>query len=175
MVHLNFTPFPILKTNRLALRLLSIEDQQVIFALRSSNEINKYLDRAPSKTVDDAILFINKVHENLKNNNAIYWGISQTNSGKIIGTICLFDFSNDLKSCEIGYELLSAFQKQGIMKEAAQVVINYAFQTVKVKKIIAYTHQENSNSTHLLLQLHFIKSVETVKDNPNLHMYTLSQ
>jgi ribosomal-protein-alanine N-acetyltransferase len=34
-----------------------------------------------------------------------------------VGTICLFGFSDENASCEIGYELLTNFQGQGIMKE----------------------------------------------------------
>lgn len=174
MAKINFTPFPNLTTERLSLRPLSINDQEAILALRSDNDNNKYLDRAPSKTIDDAVDFINKVNENVTNNEAIYWAIISNATLKFVGTICIYNFSDDLKSCEIGYELLRPFQKQGIMKEAAQVVINYVFQTVKLKKIIAYTHLDNWDSTQLLLQLHFVKSFETVKDNPNLNMYTLS-
>jgi [ribosomal protein S5]-alanine N-acetyltransferase len=66
MVNRNFTPFPILTTARLTLRQLSIDDKHTIFALRSDIEINKYLDREPSKTIDDAINFIKIVNDNLK-------------------------------------------------------------------------------------------------------------
>ena len=98
-----------------------------------------------------------------------------TNTKTFVGTICLFDFSNEKKSCEIGYELMPRFQGQGIMKEASQVVIDYVFQTLKFKKIFAFTHYENLNSTNLLLKLHFVKSLETDKENPNLTIFTLAQ
>ncbi len=175
MINRNFTPFPILTTERLTLRQLSIDDQENVFALRSNTEINKYLDRAPSKSIDDAINFIEKVTDNIKNNNSIYWVISLTNTKTFVGTICLFDFSNEKKSCEIGYELMPSFQGQGIMKEASQVVIDYVFQTLKFKIIFAFTHFENLNSTNLLLKLHFVKSLETDKENPNLTIFTLAQ
>ena len=95
MINRNLTPFPILTTERLTLRQLSIDDQENVFALRSNTEINKYLDRAPSKSIDDAINFIEKVTDNIKNNNSIYWVISLTNTKTFVGTICLFDFSNE--------------------------------------------------------------------------------
>lgn len=175
MVNRNFTPFPILTNERLTLRQLSIDDTQNIFALRSDTEINKYLDREPSKIIDDAINFIKKVNDNIKNNNSIYWVISLTSTKTFVGTICLFDFSNEKNSCEIGYELMTKFQGQGIMKEAAQIVIDYVFQTLKFKKIFAFTHYENQNSTNLLLKLNFVKSLETDKENPNLNIFTLTQ
>jgi len=175
MVNRNFTPFPILTTGRLTLRQLSIDDKQDIFALRSDTEINKYLDREPSKTIDDAINFIRKVNDNIKNNNSVYWVISLTSTKTFVGTICLFDFSDEKNSCEIGYELMTKFQGQGIMKEAVQVVIDYAFRTLKFKKIIASTHYENLNSTNLLLKFNFVKSLETDKENPDLNIFTLTQ
>ena len=102
----NFIPFPILATERLTLRQLSIDDQQNIFALRSDKEINKYLDRQASKTIEDAINFINKVNENIQKNNSIYWAITLTKTRTFVGTICLFSFSDGDGKCEIGYELL---------------------------------------------------------------------
>lgn len=173
MVNKNFIPFPILTTERLTLRQLSIDDKQNIFDLRSDPEINKYLDREPSKTIEDTINFIKKINDNIKNNNSIYWVISLTNTKTFVGTICLFDFSNEKNSCEIGYELMTKFQGQGIMKEAVQAVIDYVFQTLKFKKILAYTHYENQNSTNLLLKFNFVKSIETDKEYPNLTIFTL--
>ena len=75
MVNRNFSPFPVLTTERLTLRQLSIDDQQDIFALRSDTEINKYLDREPSKTIEDAINFIGKINDNIQKNKSIYWEI----------------------------------------------------------------------------------------------------
>jgi ribosomal-protein-alanine N-acetyltransferase len=65
------------------------------------------------------------------------------------------------------------FQGQGIMKEAAQAVIDYVFETLKFKKILAFTHQDNQNSTKLLVKLNFVRGEET--DNPNLHLFILKQ
>ena len=174
MVNRNFTPFPILTTERLTLRQLSTDDRQDILALRSDSEINKYLDREPSKTIDDAINFIKKVNDNIKNNNSIYWVISLTSTKTFVGTICLFDFSNEKNSCEIGYELMTKFQSQGIMKEATERVIDYAFQTLQFQKITAFTHNGNLNSTKLLTKLNFLQSLETGKENSDFNIFTLT-
>lgn len=175
MVNRNFTPFPILITERLTLRQLSIDDQQDIFALRSDPKINKFLDRPLYRTNEEAINFINKVNDNIEKGNSYYWAITLTDTKTLVGTICLFDFSAENNSCEIGYELMTKFQGQGIMKEAAQAVIDYVFQTLKFKKILAFTHYDNQNSTNLLLKLNFVKSLETNKENPDLNIFTLIQ
>lgn len=173
MINRNFTPFPILTTERLTLRQLSTDDQQVIFTLRSDIEINKYLGREPSKTIEDAIIFINKINDKIQNNNSIYWVITLSKTKTVVGTICLYDFSNENNQCEIGYELLTNFQGQGIMKEATEGVINYAFQILRLQKIEAFTHNENKSSTKLLEKLYFIKSIEADKENSDLDIFTL--
>jgi ribosomal-protein-alanine N-acetyltransferase len=152
-----FTPFPTLTTERFTLRQLTINDAQDIFALRSDPDINKYLGRTPSKTVEDAINFIHIITENIQNNESVYWVISLTDNNTFAGTICLFDFSDEHHKCEIGYELLSKFQGKGIMQEAAKKVIEYAFQTMKIQTIEAFTHQNNLGSTKLLEKLEFKK------------------
>jgi ribosomal-protein-alanine N-acetyltransferase len=172
---MNSATFAILRTARLTLRQLSIDDQQDILALRSDPEINKYLGRQPSKTIEDSIIFINKVNENIEKQIALYWAITLTKTKTVVGTICLFDFSNEKNSCEIGYELMPKFQRQGIMKEATQVVIDYAFQTLKLKQILALTHCDNQNSTNLLTKFNFVKSIENDKENPDLNIFTLTK
>ena len=175
MANFNYVTFPVLTTERLTLRQLTIDDQQDIFALRSDPEINRFLGRQPSLTIEDAINFINKVNDNVEKGNTYYWAITLTDTKTLVGTICLFDFSGEKNSCEIGYELKTEFQGQGIMKEAALAVIDFVFQTLKCKKIVAFTHYENQSSTNLLLKLHFIKSLAPDKENPNLVVFTLAQ
>jgi ribosomal-protein-alanine N-acetyltransferase len=174
MITRNFTSFPILTTERLTLRQLSIDDQQNIFALRSDEEINKYLGRAPSKTIEDAINFINKVTDNIKKNNSLYWAITLTKTKIFVGTICLFSFSNETNSCEIGYELMVSFQGRGIMKEAAEKVIDYAFKTLQFQNIVAHTHNQNQHSNKLLMRCGFLQSKESGKENADFNIFTLT-
>ena len=154
----NFTPFPVLKTERLTLRQLVSGDANEIFALRSDANVNKYLDRKPSKSIDDAKTFIQTIDENIQRNDSIYWAITLNGTDKLIGTICLFDFSDDNLKAEIGYELLPDFQGKGIMQEAASKVIDFGIQHIGLKSIEAYTHSENQSSTRLLEKFKFKKN-----------------
>jgi len=169
-----FTPFPILTTERLTLRQLVIHDEQEIFTLRSDSEINKYLDRQVSNTIEDARNFINKVTENINKNDSLYWAITLSDKNVLVGTICLFGFSDDNSKCEIGYELLTNFQGQGIMKEAVEKVIDYALNTIKVKTIEAFLHRDNQSSIKLLEKFSFRNSNEPDKANRDLICYHLT-
>lgn len=174
MPKINFSSFPILTTERLTLRQLSIADQENIFALRSDKEVNKYLDRQVSKTVEDAVNFINKINDNIKNENSIYWVITLTDAGTFVGTICLFNFSSEKSTCEIGYELMVKYQGKGIMKEAVKEVIDYAFQTLQFRKIVAVTHNGNQTSTKLLTKFGFIKARGADQESPGFNTFTLT-
>ncbi len=151
----NFKPFPVLKTERLTLRQLVSSDANEIFALRSDGNVNKYLDRKPSKSIDDAKIFIQAINENIQRNDSIYWAITLKGTNQLIGTICLFDFSDDNLKAEIGYELLPGFQGKGIMQEAASKVIDFGIQHIGLNSIEAYTHFENQSSTRLLEKFNF--------------------
>ena len=170
MLNGTFTPFPILITERLTLRQLAIDDEQQIFTLRSDSEINKYLDRQVSNTSDDARNFINKITES----DSLYWAITFSDKNLLVGTICLFGFSDENYNCEIGYELLTDFQGQGIMKEAVEKVIDYAFNTIKVKQIEAFLHRDNLSSIKLLEKFSFRNSSEPGRTNPDLICYHLT-
>lgn len=150
-----FTSFPVLRTERLILRQLVSSDENEIFALRSNESVNKYLDRMPSRSIDDAKIFIQTVNKNIQENNSIYWAITLNGTDKLIGTICLFNFSDDSLKAEIGYELLPSFQGKGVMQEAASKVIEFSIQHIGLNSIEAYTHSENHNSIRLLEKFNF--------------------
>ena len=169
-----FTHFPVLTTERLTLRQLVINDEREIFTLRSDSEINKYLDRQLSNTIDDARNFINKVNENINKNDSLYWAITLSDKNVLIGTICLFSFSDETDKCEIGYELLTNFQGQGIMTEAVEKVIDFAFNTIKVQKIEAFFHIDNQSSIKLLEKFSFKDSNKPDKTDTNLVCYHLT-
>jgi ribosomal-protein-alanine N-acetyltransferase len=173
MLSRRFTPFPILTTERLTLRRPQMNDQQEIFILRSDSEINKYLDRQLSKTIDDARDFISKVNENIDKNESVYWAITLRDQNILAGTICLFGFDENGK-CGIGYELLTHFQGQGIMKEAVEKVVEYAFNTIKVQKMEAILHKDNRRSIRLLEKCSFSNSNEPGSRDPELLGFYLS-
>jgi ribosomal-protein-alanine N-acetyltransferase len=60
------------------------------------------------------------------------------------------------------------------MKEAAEKVIDYAFNTIKVQKIEAFLHRDNKSSIKLLEKFSFRNSNEPDETNPDLICYHLT-
>ena len=170
---MNFKPFPILKTERLVLRQLTQYDKSAIFKLRSDARVNKYLDRSQPHHLDEVIAFINKINKGIERNESVYWAISLQNSDELIGTICLWNFSNDQLTAELGYELNPNFQRQGFMNEAIKHVIQYAFEIIGIKVIDAYTHKDNESSIKTLVKNGFTWQVDKIdEDNLNILIYS---
>lgn len=163
MNQLNFTPFPVISTERLLLRSLNLEDDNEVLFLRSDVRILKYLDIPIAKNVNDARNFINKINDNIINNQCIYWGITNKKENKLIGTICLWNFSEDNFTAFIGYVLHPDFQGQGIMQEAFIEILNYGFKHLKLKSIEADVDPNNSKSVQLLKKNNFILKEQSEK------------
>ncbi|MES1219030.1 MAG: GNAT family N-acetyltransferase, partial [Bacteroidota bacterium] len=73
MLTLNFSPFPLLYTERLILRQVTPADAPDLFLLRSDKEVMKYIDRPLQTTVQDALLLIQKINDSLDIDESITW------------------------------------------------------------------------------------------------------
>ena len=168
---MNFIPFPILKTERLTLRQLLDNDNTAIFLLRSDERVNKYIDRPQQHTIDEALAFINKINMAIEQNQSVYWAISLKNIAELIGTICLWNFSANHLTAELGYELSPIFQGQGIMNEAIEAVLKYAFEIIELESIVACTHKDNSSSIKLLEKNGFKWEVDKIDEENSYNLF----
>lgn len=157
MLSINFSPFPILETERLLLRCVTLEDAQDIFILRSDPKISEWLDREPCKSIEEAVIFIQeKVLDSLAKNEGILWGIELKESpGKIIGATGFWRMDKAHYRAEIGYMLLSNYWQKGIMKEAVNVTIDWAFSKTDIHSIEANINPGNDPSAALLKSIGF--------------------
>lgn len=158
MIKINFTPFPNLSTERLNLRKMNDEDKNEIFALRSNENVSKYIDRPIAKSVDEALQYIEMINEGINRNDWILWAITEKDNDRLIGTICIWNFSKEEAKGEVGYELSPKYQGKGIMQEAITAVTKYGFDRLKLKTIEGYVDQENKKSIQLLEKNQFIKT-----------------
>ena len=95
MIELNFTPFPKLVTERLLLRSLQTTDANEIFALRSDDNVNKYLGRPKAKTIEDAGQFIEKILNSIANDQCLWWAIEIKPETVLAGAILLWNIDKE--------------------------------------------------------------------------------
>lgn len=164
---MNSSPFPVLQTERLLLRAVEFGDCEAVFFLRSNEIVNQFIKRTKTENLEDALAFIEKIKERIANNLILYWAITLQDNATMIGSICLWKFSENGEEAEVGYDLHPDFQKKGIMSEALDCVVNFGFQQLKLIKIKAYTHCANEPSISLLIKNHFQPVIDEI-DEGNL-------
>jgi ribosomal-protein-alanine N-acetyltransferase len=174
MIDVSFTPFPFLTTENYSLRNLMPADEQEIFALRSSDEINKYLDRPKANTLDEARNFITKIINGIAKNESIFWVVTPKDESKLLGTICLWKISKDEAKAEIGYELLPENHGKGIMQEVIPRVLQFGFEEIKLEMIEAELSPRNLKSVRLLEKNNFTLAAVN-EENPDLVVYALKR
>ena len=145
-----FFPFPDLYTKHLALRQLRPTDDKEIMVLRSDEKILEFLIIPRCNDLLESRQFIEKINNAIKNNESIYWGITEKNDESLIGTICLWNISNENFRAEVGYALHPDFHGKGFMSEAMDVVVDYGFNKMKLHSIEAHVHPDNLASINLL-------------------------
>jgi ribosomal-protein-alanine N-acetyltransferase len=158
MLKVDFNIFPILQTKRLILKEITIADAQVLFDLRSNDSVMQYIDRPRPKSIEDSIDLILKMQGMKERGEGITWGIYfKHQPSQKIGNIGLFRIIHEHFRSEIGYLLDPKQQQKGIMYEALEAVINYAFNTLKLHSIEANINPENNASRQLLIKAGFHK------------------
>lgn len=146
---------PILETERLQLRMLTLDDAE--FVLRLLNEpsfIQNIGDRAV-RTIDQARDYIRKgpLASYAKFGFGL-WLVETKSETAPIG-ICGLLKRDVLDDVDIGYALLPEFWSQGYALESASGVMSYAGKTLGLERVVAVTNPNNQASIRLLEKLGF--------------------
>lgn len=167
--------FPAITTQRLYLRSLKESDAEQLFILRSNEIVNHFISRPNPKNQKDILSFIkDRIHDSEKG-KIFYWAITMNGDDDLIGTICLWNFSEENIIAEIGYELHPRYFKKGIMSEALASIIDFGFSTLNLQAIEAFTHKKNLSSINLLKRFHFnLEFNRKDKDFPKNIIYKLA-
>lgn len=145
-----------LETERLSLKPINESHVEDILKIRSNEMVNLFVQRVSPKTNYDALDFILTIKKSVQNNETFYFGITYKNQQNLLGTICLYRFSEDRTEAEVGYELLPDYHRKGIMSEALSAVLDFGFNELNLNEILAFTNKFNENSKGLLSKHDFV-------------------
>ena len=149
----DFTHFPDIKTDRLILRQITLEDKDAVFKIRTNEKINSQIKRPLFQNKGEALDFIKKLQVRFNDRKLIFWGISF--NGELIGSIVYHNIKESLHYAEIGYELLPDVHQRGFMSEAMKAVLDFGVHKINLKTIEAFTHKNNKASQTLLRKYDF--------------------
>ena len=92
-----------------------------------------------------------KEAETLSHNESFYAVVLKCEN-KLIGKL-YFHNENSFDTYEIGYTFNFNYQGKGFAKESAMALMNYAFESMNVRRIVAYSNVKNERSWRLLERL----------------------
>tara|TARA_R110002126_G_scaffold43475_20_gene124603 strand:- start:5090 stop:5647 length:558 start_codon:yes stop_codon:yes gene_type:complete len=151
--------FPALKTERLLLSELTVDDKAALFMLFSNPSVVEYYDLDVFQEHDQAASLIALFKARYDEQQGIRWAIRLTSSGQLIGTCGFNSWSSKMRSAVIGYELHPEFWRQGYCEEAVRAIIAAGFAGAlacgELNRIQADTIPGNHASESLLLRLGF--------------------
>ena len=107
--------------------------------------------------VSEARQMLINIQKNNRNGSALQIGIQRKSDQALIGTCALHNLHLNSKRAEIGYALGRTYWRQGYMREALTVLIDYAFKSLGLNRLEADIDPRNAASENLLELLGFQK------------------
>lgn len=148
--------FPNLKTSRLNLRQITEADLENIFSGLSHPEVIKYYG-VNFQSLEATWEQLEWYAELERTHTGIWWAILSAGTGEFCGAIGYNNLSCEHKKAELGFWLLPEFWGRGYVQEAMEVVLEYAYQELKLHRIEAFVETENISSQKALQKQHFQK------------------
>jgi len=148
---------PTLKTARLRLRKLVSDDAPAFFPIHSDKETLKYWSNEPVSDLSEVEKIVEQNLHWVETGTCLYWAIEELEHGKVIGSCTLFTIDDQNQRAEVGYILNREYWGRGLMSEALEAMIEYAFETMKLHRLEADTDPRNAASLALLEKFGFVK------------------
>ena len=165
-----FEPDYPLETERLVLRPFREDDFEALYAIQSDPAVTRYLYWDP-RTPDEVRESIQrKIRTSVaRPGEPLSIAVTLRDDGALIGDCTLFWSSFEYRQGEIGFVFNPAFHGQGYATEAARVLLELAFDGLRLHRVIGRLEARNRASAALLERLgmrceaHLIEN-EYVKD-----------
>lgn len=147
--------FPIFDLGDVVLREKQESDIADFFCYYSDPEVSKFILCDIPQAIEDAARELRYWRGVFYQNDGIYFAIADKKTNKMIGSIGLTSHNTYQSRIEISYDLAKEYWRRGITTRAMKVVIDYAFDVLKVNRIEASVSCDNIASKELLLKCGF--------------------
>jgi ribosomal-protein-alanine N-acetyltransferase len=142
-----------LETKRLLMRPFTTDDKELIFNIMKDKEMFEYTPDEPWNSIENAEEFINLVlwlydseYETFKH----FFAVNEKESGKMIGVCGVGGIDYDRSENEVFYHIGKDYWGKGYATEAAEAMLQYAFEQLDLSKIIGAVHPDNNASNRIM-------------------------
>jgi ribosomal-protein-alanine N-acetyltransferase len=147
--------FPVLETERLHLRALTLADATAHFRIWGHPAVMAGHAALPFEDVSESEELIQRNAQAFVRREAIRWAVIRRDDGRLLGTCGLHNVMLPHYRAEIGYELHPDHWGQGFMSEAVWAVLGHGFLDMGLHRIEATVDPDNAASASLLRRLGF--------------------
>ena len=143
-----------LESARLILRPWQEADRLPFYQLNADPAVMRYFPKCLTRTESD--LLIDKCQAFIEQQGWGFWAVELKSEQRLIGMAGLhsqpdqFSFS---PCTEIGWRLNKDYWGQGYATEAAQLALDFAFQTLNLKEVVSFTASINHPSQAVMKRL----------------------
>ncbi len=143
----------LLETNRLMLRAIQPSDFNELFRMNSDPIVMKYVGDGSTRSHEQMLKEVEMlISYYTKRPGMGIWAIELKTSSKFIGAGGL-TYNTNKAAVELGYRLPKEQWNKGYATEASRELVRYAFQNLRVDKVIASAHIENLASHNVLKKI----------------------
>lgn len=147
-----------LETARLLLRPLAADDVDMIWPDISDPQISRLMAWEAHESREQTVAFLENEAARRRQGNGITWAILE--GERFCGIISLISLLRTHRAltynkAELAYWLSRSMQRQGIMTEAGQRVLSFAFDDLGLHKLYVSHFAENTASQELIRRLGF--------------------
>ncbi|GKX66087.1 GNAT family N-acetyltransferase [Inconstantimicrobium mannanitabidum] len=141
-----------LESKRLILRGWKLEDLDDFYQYAKNPKVGPNAGWAPHESKETTLSILNSFIEKQQ-----VWAIQDKESGSVIGSIGLHDDHkrSDTGAKMLGYVLSEDYWGKGIMPEAVQEILKYAFEEANVQLISVYHYDFNTTSKRVIEKVGF--------------------
>jgi RimJ/RimL family protein N-acetyltransferase len=140
---------PLIETERLILRKITLDDKEEMFKLHSDPKVQKY-------TGEPVVESIEEIEKRIVSRTSDYekygygrWATFLKDDMQFVGWAGLL-YLPEFDEIDLGYRFFPKYWGKGIATEASQAILTYGFDTLKLKRIIAIAMKENTASIRVM-------------------------
>ena len=143
---------PVLCGTRVVLRELRASDAASLFAMLTTEEVMRFISPPPS-TVEGFERFIQWTVRQRVAGKYVCFAVTPAGDDTAIGIIQLRQLDASFETAEWGFAIGSGYWGTGMFQEAAQLVLDFSFDTMGVQRLEARAALRNGRGTGALRKL----------------------
>lgn len=148
------TALPTIDAGGLSLRAIEPADADELYRLFGDRGVTRQMSLRRLRSRAEAEAMIADIGRHFREHTLYQWGIAEPD-GRLCGTLTLAALDAEQRRAEIGFALLPATRGRGVMVRAATALLEFAFETMRLRRVEADVDPDNEPSIRLLERLGF--------------------